>query len=246
MVGNTTAHLSYVDDNGTDLSLAGGATRDLDSTAAHAEGILYSRFGTARGEIRHNIEGGNRTQYGLTVQTGAILNRDDALIGGRDLGESALVVSVEGDSDKSAFDVLINGQSRGRVSAGGRLPLFLQPYRTYSVRLRPVKGASVWYDSAAHKVTLYPGNVQHVRWHAEHLVTVIGRALRPDGKPVGDAMVTSRRGMGQANPDGYFQIETTSNDVLAFDPREGAQCKVEVGAVKPQQDFARLGRVVCQ
>ena len=126
MVGDTTAHYSYADEAGMNLSLAGGATRNLDSTTAHAGGILYSRFGAARAEILHNIEGGNRTQYGLTLQTGAIVNDHDALIGGRNLGESALVISVDGDSDKSAFDVLVNGQARGRVRAGGRLPLFLE------------------------------------------------------------------------------------------------------------------------
>jgi hypothetical protein len=245
MVGDTTAHISYADDSGTDLSLAGGATRELDSTTAHAEGILYSRLGSARGEIRQGVEGGHRTQYGLTVQTGAILNGAGVLVGGRDLAESALVISLDG-SDKSAFDVLINGQPRGRIRVGGRLPIFLQPYRAYSVKLRPVNAASVWYDLAAREITLYPGNVQPARWHVEHLVTIFGRAVRPDGTPVADAMVTSRRGIGQANPDGYFQIETSANDVLAFAPGDGAQCKVDIGALKPQQDFARVGRVICR
>jgi hypothetical protein len=246
-VGDTTAHFSYGDDSGTDLSLAGGVTRELDSTNAHAEALAYSRFGSARAEILHGVEGSSRTQYGITLQTGAVLNRDDVVLGGRNLEESAIVISVDGTANKSEFDVLINDQPRGRVKAGGRLPMFLQAYRAYSVRLRPVDAASVWYDSAARNFTLYPGNVQHVRWHVEHLVTIFGRAVRADDAPVADATITSRRGIGQSNSNGYFQIEASANDVLSFDSASGPGCKVSIaGAAAQQLDYVRVGKVVCQ
>jgi hypothetical protein len=246
-VGDTTAQFSYADDSGTDLSVAGGLNRDVDSTAAHAEGILHSRLGNARVDVLHNIEGNQRTQYGLTLQTGAVVERDDAVLGGRDLAESALVVSVDDkEKDASQFEVLINGQARARLKAGERLPIFLQPYRAYSVRLRPLNGASVWYDSAEREFTLYPGNVQHVSWRVEHLLTIFGRAVRPSGQPVANAMITSHRGLGQSNSDGYFEIETSTNDVLTFDGSEGLSCKVRIGELGNKLDYAPIGRVLCQ
>jgi hypothetical protein len=246
LVGDTTAHFSYADESGTDASFAGGITRELDSSSAHAEAMVYSRFGTARGEILHNIEGSDRTQYGLTLQSGAILNRNDVVLGGKNISESAVVIAVDGQSGSTEFDVLVNGQRRGRLRSGGRIPIFLEPYRSYSVTLHPVDAASVWYDSAARKVTLYPGNVQHLSWHVEHLLTVFGRAVRKDGTPVADAMVTSRRGVGQSNAQGYFQIETSANDVLAFADGDGSTCKVAIGAVKEKLDYAGVGKVLCQ
>jgi hypothetical protein len=245
-VGDTTAHFSYADESGTDASLAGGVTRELHSTSAHVEALVYSRFGSARTEVVHGLEGDGRSQYGLTLQTGAVLNRDDAVFGGRNIEESAMVISLDGTSGESEFDVLINDQSRGRVKAGERLPVFLQPYRAYSVRLRPVEAASVWYDSAARTFTLYPGNVQHVRWHVEHLLTIFGRAFRADGSPVADATIMSRRGVGQSDSSGYFQIEAAANDVLSFDSGNGPNCKVNIAGVKPQQDYIRAGKVLCQ
>lgn len=246
-VGDTTAHFSYSDESGADGSLAGGVTRELDSSTAHAEGLLYSRFGSVRGEILHDLGGDNRTQYGLTLQSGAILNRDDVALGGRDLAQSAVVVSVDGVADGTQFDVLVNGQPRGRLKSGGRLPIFLQPYRSYSLTLHPVDAASVWYDSAARKVTLYPGNVQPMRWQVEHLLTLFGRAVRKDGLPVADAVVTSRRGVGQSNAEGYFQIDTSANDVLAFDAGDGSKCNVTIPVLKQQQlDYAGVGKVLCQ
>ena len=247
VVGDTTAQFSYADDRGTDLSVAGGLTRDIDSTAARAETVLYSRFGNARVDLLHNIEGDARTQYGLTLQTGALIEQDDAVLGGRDLTESALVVSVEEDhKDASEFEVLINGQTRARLKPGERLPIFLQPYRAYSVRLKPLGGASVWYDSAAREFTLYPGNVQHVSWSIEHLVTIFGRAVHPGGEPVANAMIISRRGLGESNSQGYFEIETSANDVLSFDPGEGAACKVTLAGLDHELDYHPVGKVVCQ
>jgi hypothetical protein len=244
-VGDTTAHISYADDLGTDISVGGGVTREIDATTAHADGIVYSRFGSAHGEILHSVEGGKRTQYGLSVQTGAILSRTDAVVGGREPSQSAIVASVEG-AQGGQFDVLVDGQPRGRLKAGDRIPIFLQPYRAYSVTLRPVGGPSVWFDTAAGDFTLYPGNVQHVSWRVEHVVTVFGRAVRPDGSPVANAMITSRRGVGQSNADGYFQVETVAKDLLAFNSANGAECKVSLGAVQANSDFARVGRVVCE
>jgi hypothetical protein len=114
------------------------------------------------------------------------------------------------------------------------------------VRLRPVDAASVWFDTSAREFTLYPGNVEYVRWHVENLLTVFGRAVREDGTPVAEAAVTSQRGIGQSNAEGYFQIETSANDVLSFDSGNGRACKVIVKALDQERDYASLGKVICR
>jgi hypothetical protein len=242
-VGDTTAHFAYGDANGTDAAIAGGLTREIDSTTAHAEGSVYSRLGSLRGEISRDFEGSSRTQYGLSLQTGAVANRDDFVLGGRNLEESGVIVSIDGSARDAQFDVLIDGQPRGRVRAGERLPVFLRPYHAYSVRLRPVDAASVWFDTSAREFTLYPGNVEHVRWRVENLLTVFGRAVREDGTPVAEAMVTSKRGIGQSNSEGYFQIETSASDVLSFDSGKGKTCDIIINGLDHERDNASLGKV---
>lgn len=245
-VASTTAQFSYRDDDSTELSLAAGMEREASSTTGRLGGILYSRFGSVRGEILRQFEGDRRTQYALTLQSGAVLNRDDVIFGGRNLEQSALVVSLEGTSGDSEFEVLVNDQPRGRVKAGARLPIFLQPYRAYLVRIRPVDAASVWFDAAAREVTLYPGNVQHVRWQAEQVITVFGKAVREDGTPIADALVTSRRGVGQTNSAGYFQIEVSASDSLTFASSGKESCHVGVRTLAARNDFAALGKVICR
>jgi hypothetical protein len=245
-VGDTTAHFAYGEEDGTDIAVAGGLTRELDSTTAHAEGSVYSRLGSLRGEISRDFEGSKRTQYGLSLQTGAVANRDDFVLGGRNLEESGVVISIDGSARDAQFDVLIDGQSRGRVKAGDRLPIFLRPYHAYSIRLRPVDAASVWFDTSARQFTLYPGNVEHVRWSVENLLTVFGRAVRADGTPVAEAMVTSKRGIGQSNSEGYFQIETSASDTLSFDGGKGKPCNIQIRGLDQERDYASLGKVICR
>jgi hypothetical protein len=109
-----------------------------------------------------------------------------------------------------------------------------------------VDAASVWFDAAPREVTLYPGNVQHIRWHAEQLVTVFGRAVGADDTPIADALVTSKRGVGQSDANGYFQIEVTANETLSFAVNDNESCNVKVGALEVRNDFAALGKVVCK
>jgi hypothetical protein len=245
-VASTTAQYSYQNDDQMELSVAAGLDRDVASTTARAGGNLYSRFGSVRGEILHQLEGDKRTQYALTLQTGGVVNGDGVLLGGRNLEQSALVVSLAGTSGQSEFEVLVNEQPRGRVKAGKRLPIFLQPYRAYAVRIKPVDAASVWFDSAPREITLYPGNVQHVRWQAEQLVTAFGRAVRADGTPVAEALIKSKRGVGQSDANGYFQIELVANEKLSFAINDNELCDVKVGTLEVRDDFAALGSVVCR
>ena len=245
-VTSTTAQYSYHDDNRTELAVAAGIEREVSSTTGRLGGTLYTRFGNLRGEILRQFEGDRRTQYALTVQSGAVFNREDVMVGGRNLEQSALVVSLPASAGETGFEVLVDEQPRGRVKAGGKLPIFLQPYRVYAVRIRPINAAAVWFDSAAREVTLYPGNVQHVRWQAEQLTTAFGQAVRADGRPVSSALVRSRRGVGYSNENGYFQIDVASDDTINFESLGQVPCKVQIASLSLRNDVEALGKVVCQ
>lgn len=245
VVGDTTAHFAHSDDSGLNLALSGGATRELETTAAHADAVVRSNLGTGQAQFVHTLSGDNRTQYGLSFQTGVALSPREMVVGGRNLTDSAMVISVAGPSDVD-FDVLIDGQSRGHLKGGQRLPIFLEPYRSYSVRVKPLESRSLSFDTAAREFTLFPGNVQSVVWQVEPLVTIFGRAVRPDGQPVTNAVVTSKHGMGQSNEDGYFQIETAASDQLAFETGSTGRCTVDVALQEQRGDFARLGKVLCK
>jgi hypothetical protein len=241
-IGTLAAAYSYEGEDRTQLSVGGGVDRSLDSTVGRLGGYAYTRFGNARGDV---LRSNGRMQYGLTLQTGLALAGKDLVIGGRDLNESALVVSVGGPANYP-FEVLVNDQPRGRVTSGQRLPLFLQPYRSYRVRLKPLNAAAVSFDSAPRTVILYPGNVEHLDWQVERMFTVFGQAVGADGRPVSGAMIQSRHGVGESDVNGYFQIDVGDSEPIRFTEASGGSCEVSVAAVKPANDFASVGKVVCR
>ncbi|WP_028969652.1 CS1-pili formation C-terminal domain-containing protein [Sphingomonas sp. URHD0057] len=245
-VGSLTAEYFHQAADRTQVSASAGFDRNLDSSEVHAAGAFYSRLGSARGDLLHPLSGEGGLQYGLTLQTGAAIGGHDMALGGRDLDESALLVSLGGERGRSSFDVLVDEQPRGRVGAGRSLPLFLQPYREYSVRLRPIGAPSVDYDGAPRPVTLYPGNVETLRWVARSVFTVFGQALRPDGRPVANATIQSQRGIGESDEHGYFQIDVAAGDMLSFDSGGGESCRAAVSATKAREDFVPLGKVICR
>jgi len=245
VIGSLSADYTYDGDDRTQMSVGGGVDRSLQTTAAHVGGYAYTRFGNARGDVLREFGGRGGIQYGLTLQTGVALDPDDLVVGGRDVNESALVVTVAGPANYS-FQVLVNDHPRGRVSGGQRLPLFLQPYRSYQVRLKPLEAAAVAYDSAPREVTLYPGNVQHLAWQVERMFTVFGQAVGAAGTPVAGAMIQSRHGVGESDGNGYFQVDVGEGEPIRFTDASGGSCEVSLASVKPVNDFASVGRVVCR
>lgn len=244
MVTSLTSQYFHEDENRTQLSLDGGFERTTDVTSVHANGSLYSRFGSVRADLLHDFSG--PLQYGLSVQTGAAVDPSDLAVGGRELQESAVVAALDGIAPDARFEVLVDEQPHGQLSAGGRLPIFLQPYHQYSVRLRPVGGASVWYDSVTRDLTLYPGTVRHLSWRVEHVASLFGQAVRPDGARVKGASVQSKRGVGETDDQGYFQIDAGSRDSLLFTSADGRTCHVKLGDLAARGSYVSLGKVLCQ
>lgn len=246
-IGNFTAEFSRELHDRTQLSIAGGFDRNLDSTNAHLQGRVYTSLGGARADLIKRLDGRGGLQYGLTLQSGIAVSRHVAALGGRDIDESALVISLDGDSAGSSFEVLVNEQPRGRIRAGTSLPLFLQPYHRYQVRLRPSAPGAVDYDASARDVTLYPGNVERLRWSVRSVFTVFGQAVRSNGTPVAHALVKSTRGIGESDAMGYFQVDVAAGDLLEFDARSDSVCRVRVAPSMPRdKDYVSLNRVICK
>ena len=133
----------------------------------------------------------------------------------------------------------------GHVRAGGRLPIHLEPYRSYAVRVQPDHAAAVNFDSGAQQVTLYPGTVRALHWTANSYFTAFGQAVGVDGRAIANAMIEAPHAVGESDENGYFQIDVASNDVVTF-TRGTTHCEVRVSDAKPANDFVSLKKVVCK
>jgi len=223
------------------LSLAGGINRELSGTSVTGSASLHNRYGTARADLNRRL--GEATGYSLSIQSGGAVTDDALVLGGRELAESALVASVRGRA--GAFELLVDGIPRGRLKGGGSLPLFLAPYRSYSVQLRPLDGGAIDFDPSPRTVTLYPGNVEHAVWEAQRLVTLYGRLVDSAGQPLAGARVDGAGSDAVSGADGWFQFDRPAARLLAFVRPDGSRCTVPLPAALAEKPYLSLGTVTC-
>jgi hypothetical protein len=245
-VSNFTAQYSHEIEGQTLINAEGGVDRNITSSTIYARGAVDSRFGNLRADVLHIVEGRGGTQYDLAFQSGMAVGVHASAWGGRDLEQSAIIISVNGDVPDTAFKVLVDEVQRGRVKAGERLSLFLPGYRTYKVRLVPAAASPVSYDTAAREVTLYPGNVRSLAWRAESYFTIFAQATGPNGAPITNALVQTPKGIAQTDTNGYFQVDVRRDDPIMIAKGDGPTCQVKLANVAVRNDFASVGKVVCQ
>jgi hypothetical protein len=243
-IGSIAAQYSGGSESGTQFSLEAGADRSIDSSAVRAIGTATNRFGNMRADLLHDLQGRSGTQYGVTLQSAAAASTQAVVVGANELEQSAIIVSVGGDAPDVPFTVLVDERPRGRIRVGQRVSFFLPAYRQYKVRIVPADADPVMFDASTREVTLYPGNVETLRWKAQSYVTVFGQAIRADGGPIANAPVRSARGMSETDSHGYFQIDVTRNDSITVG--EGARCKAQLDKLLIRNDYAALGKVLCR
>lgn len=244
-VGGLSANYFYEDSDRTQVSAGGGVERSIDSTVAHAGVTAYSALGNARADVLDDLEGDGGLQYGLTVQSAIAMGGGKVAVGARDLDDSAVIVTVGGETRGSSFRVMVNNMPYGHVEAGGQLAVHLQPYRAYEVRLLPEDAAAVTFDADSKTVTLYPGTVQTLRWNARTFFTAFGQAVSADGRPLANFMVQAPHSVGETDENGYFQVDGANGDVLAFN-RADSRCTIKLDGLAPTNDFVSLGKMVCK
>ncbi len=245
-VGSVSGQWYHQADEQTELNLLATVDRTLDTTTAQGGASLQSRFGTARADLLHRFGSSDRagTEYIVSMQSGGALTAGAMTVGGRDLDESAIIASIDGEG--GPFELLVDDVSQGRLSGKASLPLFLRPYRTYQLRLRSIGERASEYDSGTREITLYPGNVVQAVWRAEPVVTLFGRAVDASGKAIELALVEARRGTGQTDADGWFQVDVGSDKELRFTRGDGSSCQVALPAINSSNDYLRLGDVTCR
>lgn len=229
-----------------DLSLTGGVNTVVDRDSASHDGRYNSELGRfSFSSDRQRTPTAYTTSYSGNMNLNWLTNRDGVVVGGREAGESAVVVKVKGNAKDAKFDVLVNGVRRTTVAVGEALPVMLTPYNMYNIRLEPVTADFIHYDQEPREVVLYPGNVTTLIWGADKIQAVFGRIVRGDGIPVGFARIHGVVTDSFTDELGYFQAEMTGPGTLTFVPPRGGTCEVEIKNLGQDQVFARLGTLVC-
>ena len=247
MVGEAQASWYRQIEDRNQLSVDGAVGRNAEGAYSRANVSMRSQMLNARADVLHQFSGRDSTQFAATLDTGLAVTSGGLGIGGRDLNDSGLILSVVGAGADQRFDVLVDEIVRGTVAGGGRLTLFLQPYAKYDVRIRARDSSLADFDAGSRTVTLYPGNVAALHWNVTPLFILFGRAVAADGQPVANADVSGAHGVGRTDDGGYFQIETNRQDRLRLARRDGPACAIAaLPAPAPGAGFVSGGELLCR
>ena len=246
-VGALSASWSRDQAGGTDIELAGGYDRDLDSQSVNGHAVLRTMQAQLSGDVIHALSGADSggTQYSVGFQTTMALRGGKLALVGKNTNESMVMVKVAGDNRNSRFEVLVNDTPEGTVRAGSSISVAVTPYRQYDVRIRPVGGELLRYDGRPRRIGVYPGNVTRLDWSASRLVAMFGRLALADGRPVSGANIRAEGGIGQTDDSGFFQIEAAERAELDVALADGRSCRVRPPASNRGEAFVKLGTLIC-
>ena len=244
-VSSFSSQYAHETDGGLTMNFEGGVDRTIDATAARAGGTVASRFGNARADLLRNFGEAGGTQYNVAFQSGIALGSSAAVLGAREMEQSAIVVSVSGDAPDAEFDVLVDEAVRGTIKAGPRLPIFVPAYRSYKVRLVPSASSAINFDASPREVTLYPGNVRSLTWRAEPFVTIFAQAVSPAGTPISNALVEAAKSIAETDGNGYFQIDVRRGESLKL-AKGDTICRIDLPDLPVRKDFASIGMTTCK
>jgi len=185
------------------------------------------------------------TRYGGNLMFNVVGNSESVTMGGAYANSSGIIVSVDGDA-RAQFEVLIDGQPKGRIAAGQTLPFLLPDYKTYRVRLKAIGAPPIAYDTRTRDVALYPGTVKTLRWRAQPVVTLFARIVDADGRPVADARVEGGVETSYTDGNGYFQVDVAQERELRIVRGGWNDCAVRFRSLPRDKEFVSDKTLVCR
>lgn len=234
---------------GRQVQASAALGRDDGAAYAMAEGMAAGRLGEMAGSILQPLggqSGQSGLQYAFSMRTGMAAT-GAGLRFGVNPGEAAVVAAVRGAEPDDRFEVLVNDVALGTITGAGKAMIALPAYRAYDVRIRATGAGMTRHDTAARRVTLYPGTVAGLRWDAARALAVTGRLIDPAGAPLAGADLVSGSNIAQTNAHGTFLIELDAGRTIAARLPDGRSCRVTVAPAAPARNgFAALGSVACQ
>lgn len=223
------------------------AIADRDFNAIGADVHWRGRIGQARYQLEQQFGDEDTTLQNGNVATNFVVAGGRAALGGKDQNQAAVIIDIDGTAGPEAqFDVLVDGTRRLRTTAGTRTVLSVRPFESYSVRLKSVGSEFVHFDDREHKVSMYPGNVVYLAWHAAVVDVILGRVVdAASNEPVANALLHGVEGMAVTDEFGLFQAEIArGTESIGLETRAG-RCEIALPPYQTKQHVGSVGVLRC-
>jgi Mat/Ecp fimbriae outer membrane usher protein len=229
------------------LTASGAMQKNADGTLIQAAADERGPMGYVSGSVLHRIQDGyGSTQYALAGQTSIGISRHAFRVGAHDQNDSIIAVKLDGAAKDVRFQVMVDDTPEGIIRPGGRLTISVPPYRRYVVRVRPVGGDLVAFDTKPRTVDVYPGSVAALAWRADPVLAMFGRLVHPDGRAIANADVSTNGAISATDERGVFQIQAAGDSVLQIRMADGSTCRAALAQPRSDKPYIALGDVTCR
>jgi outer membrane usher protein FimD/PapC len=232
---------------GSGATVAGEAAlgRDMHAAYLRTGGRIDGNLANLRAEVLQRFGDGSSLQYSASIDGGFGMAGGLAAFAGRQVSDAAIAVSATGANRGDKFQVLVNDGPRGIVSADQTALIFLQPYESYKVRLRPLGTGFTNFDASDRDVATHPGRVTKLDWAVASTFIVFGKLLARDGAALANADLKGKHGIARTDAQGFFQIEAHSGDVVSVTMANGDECKIAAVTAGTDESFLPAGDLTC-
>lgn len=230
-----------------ELELAGGYERDSERDIVNLSAQLRGDKGNFGGQVSKGL--GSQSpplQYSLGLQTTVAVRGKALGLTGTRRGDGAVLLKVTSDEPDARFEVLVNDAASGELSAGQQMLLTLPAYRTYDVRIRPAGQHIMQVDTGTRALSLFPGSVVSLDWHAARRLPVFGQLILANGKPIRSAAIRAGQTASMTDEAGFFQLEASAGIEIEARLPGGGRCLATVPALPQGARYAKLGLLECR
>jgi Mat/Ecp fimbriae outer membrane usher protein len=187
------------------------------------------------------------TSIGLDLNTNFTVDKDASIrVSSPPLQDSMVLVHVKGSSAVGDIDIIINGQVRDTIKAGGTAAVGLTPFQVYRLNIRPAENAKLLdYDSDVREFSLFPGNMVKETWTVEPIYIGIGRLVDEAGNPLPWTRIKGPKHYTITEEDGVFQAELSAGIRLSVEKNE-LKCELRLPKAEKMMHVHDFGDLPCR
>ena len=240
---------TYTDNNPTfgNYSLGVFVNETIDQSVVGAR--VRSQSALGKGDFQYELvddkSSGNFARYFGSGNFSIFSSGKDIAWGGNRNSSSGVIVALDTELSNAPFEVFVDRQPHSFAKSGRSTVIGLPPYDNYQIQIKPRGNEIVHFEDGFRNVTLYPGNVETLRWEVNPITVLISNAIYKDGTAVAHAKFENTLTFASTDASGWFQIEIANRDPLILSKSGEPICKITLPEFESEQGVAVLDQVTC-
>jgi len=235
----------WMDDYERGLELSATANHDAKNNNIGASGRYSGTLGTLNGEVNRNSGSttDNNTQFAANYENVIAYSEKKIALGGHKKGDTGVIVNIKDNHNGDQFDVYANNKKLARITSNQTRVIFLKPFKTYLITIKPVSDGYYSYSRRAKRLTLYKGNFKTISWKVSRDIILHTRVIDKNGNPVTHAKL--KHSQATTDNEGYLQAQIPPKSKQLTLEKNNKTCHIKLPQLTLIHDFVAIEHLNC-